>query len=85
MNKEEIIRLLKELFSEYFNIKEEFKEENYDKTLTGHFSFISSDLVYLYMLIKETFNITIDSRHLIGKRLNTINGIVKVIMESVLV
>ena len=84
MNKEEIITSLKEILFKYFDVSEEFEEENFNKTLTGHFSFNYTDLVYLYILIEKTFSITIDSRQLKGYRCNTINGITKVIMESVL-
>lgn len=82
MDKKEIVQLLKKIFSKYFNIDEEFKEENFDKALTEIFSFDYSDLVYLYILIEEIFNITIDGRQLREYSFNTVNGIVKVVMES---
>ena len=62
MERKEIVRGLKKIFSTYFNINEEFREENFDKALTGYFSFGYSDLVYLYILIEDKFNIAIDSR-----------------------
>lgn len=82
MDKKEIVQSLKKIFSKYFNIDEEFKEENFDKALTGFFSFDYSDLVYLYILIEEIFNITIDGRQLREYRFNIVNGIVEAIMES---
>ena len=84
MERKELVRGLKKIFSTYFNINEEFREENFDKILTGYFSFGYSDLVYLYILIEDKFNIAIDSRQLGGYRFNTINDITKIIMESVL-
>lgn len=85
MNKKEIISLLEKIFSDYFNITEEFREENFDKKLTEYFFFDAVDLTYLYILIEETFNITVDGRQLKEYRFNTINGIIGVIMESMLI
>lgn len=84
MNREEITCVLKKIFLQYFDIVEEFREENFDKALTGHFFFSYLDLVYLYILIEQEFDINIDSRKLKRYRFNTINGIIKIIMESVL-
>ncbi len=85
MSREKIIDTLKGILCKYFDITEEFRKENFDRTLITYFSFNYVDLVYLYILIEQTFNITIDRRQLKGCKFNTINGIIKVIMESVLV
>lgn len=85
MNREEIIRSLKGIFSQYFNITEDFREENFDKALTEYFFFDYSNLVYLYILVEKTFHIRIDSRQLTGYRFNTINDITKTIRESILI
>ncbi len=82
MNKDKIIETLKRIFFEYFNIVEEFKEENFDKILIRHFSFNYTDLLYLYILIEKTFNININNRLLKGYKFSTINDITKVIMDS---
>ncbi len=82
MEKKEIVRGLEKIFSKYFNINEEFREENFDKALTGYFSFDSSDLVYLYILVEEIFNIAIDGKKLREYRFNTVNGIIKTVTES---
>lgn len=82
MDKKEIVMSLKELLSCYFNIKEKFKNENFDKELIGYFLLDYIDLVYLYILIEETFRIKIDSNKLKRYRFNTINGIIRIVEES---
>lgn len=85
MNKEIIVEALKDILFEYFDVTEEFKEENFNQTLTELFFFRYTDFVYLYILIEKTFNITINTSMLKGYSFNTINGITKVIMGSALV
>ncbi|MDF2802768.1 MAG: peptide maturation system acyl carrier-related protein [Anaerocolumna sp.] len=82
MNREQAIPKLKEIFSLNFNIDNEFKEENYNQLLTRYFAFSAIDITYLYVLIEKKFNIKINRKLLTTYKLNSINSIIDVILES---
>lgn len=82
MNREQAITKLKEIFSLNFNIDNEFRKENYNQLLTKYFAFSAIDITYLYVLIEKKFNIKINSKLFTTYRLNSINGIIDVILES---
>ncbi len=82
MNREQAITKLKEIFSLNFNIENEFRKENYNQLLTKYFAFSAIDITYLYVLIEKKFNIKINSKLFNTYQLNSINGIIDVILES---
>lgn len=82
MNREQAITKLKEIFSLNFNIDNEFRKENYNQLLTKYFAFSAIDITYLYVLIEKKFNIKINSKLFNTYQLNSINGIIDVILES---
>jgi len=59
------------------------KEENYDLPLTGFDMGISAQsLTYLFVDVVKRYNIKIQSAQIVGYQFNTINGIAKVIWDS---
>lgn len=63
--------------------KSNYIEANFDIPLTGkYFAFSAINMTYLYLEVLKEFHITIDQEILCGYGFNTINSIIKIIMEG---